>query len=207
MQIDSAPITPAPMTADPISKPPPRSPPSTTRRPLPRYQGRQTNNDNLIASIDQVGQKLADWLSLVESALTTLVQHRPPSDFDLSEADQETPGVTAAIHQDALRDKIVDQVGDIYPLADPFADQLSPTVNMLQIGRCPKASFHTILEENSDSKSQGSMETIAETIVVQPPFPPFRGGGIFNVSVNSPPRDGETNEDHEARINRNANHA
>ena len=73
-------------------------------------------NDDLIASIDQVGQKLANCLSIVESALTTLVQRRPPSDLDLSEADQETPGVMAltfgltgiaVIYQDALRGKFV----------------------------------------------------------------------------------------------------
>ena len=95
-------------------------------------------------------------------ALTTLVQCRPPSDLDLSEADQETPGVTAlpfgltsitASYKDALRGKFADQVGDIYPLADLIADQLSPTVNMLQIGRRPEASLHTILEENPDSES------------------------------------------------------
>ena len=111
----------------------------------------------------------------------------------------------AAIHQDALRGKVTDQVGDIYPLADPIADQLSLTVNMLQIGRCPKASPHTILEENPDSKSQGSTETITETTAVQPHFPPFRGGGIFNVSIDSPPWDGETDEDRVARVNINAN--
>ena len=44
-------------------------------------------------------------------------------------------------------------MGDIYPLADQIADQLSPTVNMLQIGRCPKASLQTILDENLDSES------------------------------------------------------
>ena len=51
------------------------------------------------------------------------------------------------------------------------------------------------------------METIAETTTVQPPFPPFRGGGIFNISVDSPPWDGETNKDHAAHVNRNTNHA
>ena len=59
----------------------------------------------------------------------------------------------AAIHQDALRGKFADQVGDIYPLVDPIADQLSLTVNMLQIGQHPKASLHTILKENPDSES------------------------------------------------------
>ena len=49
------------------------------------------------------------------------------------------------------------------------------------------------------------METVAETTAVQSPFPPFRGGGIINVSAYSPPQDGETNEDRAARVNRNAN--
>ena len=96
-------------------------------------------------------------------------------------------------------------MGDIYPLIDPIADQLSPTINTLQIDRCPETSLHTILEENLDSESQGSTETVAKTTAVQPPFPPFCGGGIFNVSIDSPPRDRETNEDRAARVNRNAN--
>ena len=114
----------------------------------------------------------------MESALTTLVQRRLPSDSDLLEADQETPGVTSAIHEDALRGKFVYQVGDVYPLADQIADQQSSTVNMLQIGQRPKGSLHTILEENPDSESPGSTEIIAEIAAVQPPFPPFRGGGV-----------------------------
>ena len=86
MQIDSASITPTPMTIDLISKPLPRSLSSTTHRPLPRYQRRQINNDDLIKSIDRVGLKLAGCLSITESALDTLVQRRPPSDPNLSEA-------------------------------------------------------------------------------------------------------------------------
>ena len=73
----------------------------------------------------------------MELSLTTLVQRRPPSGSDLSEADRQTPRDTAAIRQDALRDKFTDQIRDIYPLADPIADQLSPTVNMLQIDQRP----------------------------------------------------------------------
>ena len=76
---------------------------------------------------------------------------------------------------------------------------------MLHIGRRPRASLQTILEENLDSESQGSMETIIETTVEQPPFPPFRGGGIFNVSVDSPLREGETEEDRTTCVNRNVN--
>ena len=74
------------MTVDLISELPLRSPSSTTHRLLPRYQRWQINNDDLIASIDQVGQKLVDCLSIAESALDTLIQRRPPSDLDLSEA-------------------------------------------------------------------------------------------------------------------------
>ena len=76
---------------------------------------------------------------------------------------------------------------------------------MLHVGRCPEASLQTIHEENPDSESQGSTKTIAEIAAVQPPFPPFRGGRIFNVSVDSPPWDGETDEDRTAHVNRNAN--
>ena len=40
---------------------------------LPRYPRKRLNNDDLIASIDQVGQKLTDCLSITELDLTTLV--------------------------------------------------------------------------------------------------------------------------------------
>ena len=79
----------------------------------------------------------------MESALTTLVQHRPPSDSDLSEAVRETLGVTAlpfgltsvtTTYQEALRGKFADQVGDVHPLADQITNQLPPIVNMLHIG-------------------------------------------------------------------------
>ena len=84
-QIGSAPIKPAPTTADPISELILRSPLAIARRPLPRYQRRPINNDDLIESIDRVRLKLTDCLSIAELALDTLVQHRPPSDLDLSE--------------------------------------------------------------------------------------------------------------------------
>ena len=133
VQIDSTPITPTPMTADLILEPPSRLPSSTTRRPLPHYQRRQINNNDLIVSIDRVGLKLADYLSITESALDTLIQRRPPSGPDLSKAAWQTPGVTAllfgltniaATYQDALRGKFADQVGVVHPLAD----QITPYV-------------------------------------------------------------------------------
>ena len=51
------------------------------------------------------------------------------------------------------------------------------------------------------------METVAKTAAEQPSFPPFHEGAIFNVSVDSPPWEGETEEDRAARINRNINRA
>ena len=51
------------------------------------------------------------------------------------------------------------------------------------------------------------METLAKTFSEQLLLPPFWGGAIFNVSIDSPPRNGETDEERAARENRNANRA
>ena len=117
VQIRSVPTTLAPATVDPILDPLLRSPSSTTHRSLPRYQRRHINNDDLIESIDRVGLKLADCLSIAESALDTFIQRRPPSNPDLSEAARQTPGVmalpfgftnAAAAYQHALRGRFAD---------------------------------------------------------------------------------------------------
>ena len=55
----------------------------------------------------------------------------------------------AATFQDALRGKFIDQVVDVNPLAD----QPLSAVNMLHVGRRPRASLQTILEENPESES------------------------------------------------------
>jgi hypothetical protein len=39
----------------------------TTHRPLPRYKGRTIDNTELIEAIDQVGHKLSQTLTLVDS--------------------------------------------------------------------------------------------------------------------------------------------
>ena len=44
----------------------------TTRRPLPRYKGKQIDNTDLLDSIDRVGIKLAETLALVST-----IQSRP----------------------------------------------------------------------------------------------------------------------------------
>ena len=93
----------------------------------------------------------------------------------------------AATYQDALRGKFADQAGDTHPLTDQLAIQPPPAINMLHIGRCPRASLQTIPEENPGSESQGSTETLTETFTEQLLLPPFWGGTIFNVSINNPP--------------------
>ena len=50
------------------------------------------------------------------------------------------------------------------------------------------------------------METVVESTTELLLPPPFRGGAIFNVSVDSPPRNSET-EERAARENRNVNRA
>ena len=47
----------------------------------------------------------------------------------------------AAVYQDALRGKFTDQVGDVHPLAYQITDQPLPAVNMLHVGRYPRASL------------------------------------------------------------------
>ena len=72
VQIDSTLTTPMPATADPILEPPLMLPSPTTRCLLPRYSRKQVGNDDMIASINQVGQKLADCLSLSRNRLLPL---------------------------------------------------------------------------------------------------------------------------------------
>ena len=58
----------APTTMDlALATPPSSSAMPTTRRPLPRYKGRQIDNADLLDSIDRVGTKLAETLALVSS--------------------------------------------------------------------------------------------------------------------------------------------
>ena len=51
-------------------------------RQLPRYLRRPRDNDDLIASIDRTGEKLADCLAIAESALA-IVQGRSPPEANL----------------------------------------------------------------------------------------------------------------------------
>ena len=51
------------------------------------------------------------------------------------------------------------------------------------------------------------METVAETTIELLPLPPFCGGAIFNISIDSPPQNGETEEERVAHENQNVNRA
>ena len=97
----------------------------------------------------------------------------------------------AAAYQHALRGKLVDQI----------AVQLPPAVNTLHLGRSPRAHLQTIPEETPGSESQGSTKTLAETFSDQFLLSPFWGGAIFNVSIDKPPQNGKTKEEHAAREN------
>ena len=103
---------------------------------------------------------------------------------------------TTAAYQHALRGRLADQI----------TIQLPPVVNTLHLGWSPGAHLQTIPEETPGSESQGSTETLAETFFDQFLLPPFRGGTIFNVSIDSPPRNGEI-EERAAWENRNVNRA
>ena len=92
-------------------------------------------------------------------------------------------------------------------LVDQVAIELPPAVNMLHLGQSPRVPLQTIPEETLGSESQGSTETLAETFSEQFLLPPFRGGAIFNVSIDSPPWNGETKEERVARENQNVNRA
>ena len=107
----------------------------------------------------------------------------------------------AATYQHALRGKLADQVDGAHLLVDQVAVQLPPAVNMLHLGRCPGVPLQPIPEETPGSESQGSTETLAETFSDQFLLPPFWGGAIFNVSIDSPPRNGETEEECATREN------
>ena len=54
------------------TKPASSSATTTTRRPLPRYKGKQIDNTDLLDSIDRVSTKLAETLALV-----SLIQSQP----------------------------------------------------------------------------------------------------------------------------------
>jgi hypothetical protein len=64
----------------------------------------------------------------------------------------------------------------------------------------PTESLHNILNESPDESSEG----LTETALGCPIFPLGFGGIIFHVSMDSGTKDGETPEEREARLVKNA---
>ena len=83
----------------------------------------------------------------MESALTTLFQRRPPSDSDLSDVDQDTPGVVATIHQYAPRGRLADQVGERLAEAEAkIMGEMPTTIFYLFLVFCLQDLDHPFLE-------------------------------------------------------------
>ena len=73
-------------------------------------------------------------------------------------------------------------------------------VNMVNIRQLPEESLHNVLEESPDEYSEGSTMTASSC----PMFPSGFGGMIFHVSHDSITRDGDTTDERNARLAKNA---
>jgi hypothetical protein len=101
-----------------------------------------------------------------------------------------------------------DHVTDLYMIDPTDSGQPTPVVNMVAIRQLsddsplPTESLHNVLEESPDDYFEGSTNTIPS----YPTFPPGFGGMIFHISHDSVTKDGETAEECEARLAKNADH-
>ena len=86
--------------------------------------------------------------------------------------------------------------------------QPTPVVNMVAISQLLEdsplltKSLHHVLDESPDDSSESSTRTLSSC----PTFPPGFGGMIFHVSHDSVTKDGETANEREACLAKNANH-
>jgi hypothetical protein len=108
-------------------------------------------------------------------------------------------------YQDAIHHLFTDHVkgdhiDDFYMIDLPKAGQPAPVVNMVSIHQFPDDSLHSILEESPNEYSQGS----TETIFTCPTFSSRFGGGIYHISHNSITKDGETFNQCDACLVKNA---
>jgi hypothetical protein len=110
------------------------------------------------------------------------------------------------VHQNAMQQLYVDQIGHIHGLTEldsPKADRFAPVVNMVQIRLLNEDSLHSILEERPVSDSEGSTSTAASYSIVPRRF----GGELFMVSHDSVTQDGEISTERGAHEGRNADRA
>ena len=99
-----------------------------------------------------------------------------------------------------------DHVTDLYMIDPTNSCQPTPVINMVAIRQLlddPSLlteSLHNIMIESPDDYSEGSTKTVSS----YPTFPLGFGGMIFHVSHDSVTKDGETTEEREAHLAKNA---
>ena len=98
-----------------------------------------------------------------------------------------------------------DHITDLYMIDPTNSYQPTPMINMVatrQLLDDPSLltkSLHNVLIESPDDYSKGSTKTVSSC----PTFPLGFGGMIFHVGHDSVTKDGETAEEHEARLVKN----
>jgi hypothetical protein len=82
-----------------------------------------------------------------------------------------------------------DHVNDLYLIDSPEVDHPAPIVNMVEIKQICGSPLSTIPEERTWSLDGTHTATVSD----DEDFPAWlRGGAAFQISTDSPPRDGET---------------
>ena len=95
-----------------------------------------------------------------------------------------------------------DHVTNLYMIDPTDSGQPTPVVNMVAIRQLSDDSdlltdsLHNILDETPDDYSEGSTQTVLSC----PTFPSGFRGMIFLISHDNITKDGETTEEHEARL-------
>jgi hypothetical protein len=119
---------------------------------------------------------------------------------------------TGSTYHDVVHHLFIDHtkrshVFGLYVIDPADYDQPAPMVNMVAIHRLTDdspdltESLHNILNESPNKFSEGSTKTASSC----PTFPLGFGGMIFHINVDSGTKDGETPEEREARLAKNAN--
>jgi len=115
-------------------------------------------------------------------------------------------------YQNAMHHLFADHVErnhviDLYVIDPTDFGQPAPVVNMVAIRQLSEdsplltESLHHVLDESPNDSSEGSTRTLSS----YPTFPLGFGGMIFHISHDSVTKEGETTEEHDAHLAKNAN--
>jgi hypothetical protein len=97
-----------------------------------------------------------------------------------------------------------DHVLDLFLLELPRIDHLAPIINMVDIRQIGGDLLSTIPEESVGSTGSTQTHTITNPYEEEfPVFPPGFGGTIFAISTDEPSREGETDQERAAQVERN----